>query len=51
MARTGTRRGVPDVCLPVARCGFHGLYVEMKRRQKSLSHVSDDQNVWIQALR
>lgn len=27
----GMKRGVPDVCLPVARGGFHGLYVEMKR--------------------
>jgi hypothetical protein len=27
----GMKRGVPDVCLPVPRGGFHGLYVEMKR--------------------
>lgn len=26
----GLRPGVCDLFLPVARCGFHGLYVEMK---------------------
>ena len=26
----GVRRGVPDICLPVARGEHHGLYVEMK---------------------
>lgn len=26
----GVKSGVPDLCLPVARCGAHGLYIEMK---------------------
>jgi hypothetical protein len=26
----GLRAGVPDLCLPVARRGFHALFVEMK---------------------
>lgn len=26
----GVKAGVPDVCLPVARGEYHGLYVEMK---------------------
>ena len=26
----GLKAGVPDLCLPVARRGFNGLYVEMK---------------------
>ncbi|MGN0989552.1 MAG: hypothetical protein ACI4N6_04505, partial [Eubacteriales bacterium] len=30
MKRLGLRRGVSDLCLPVARCGFHGLYIELK---------------------
>lgn len=31
LKRAGTRRGIPDLSLPVARNGYHGLYVEMKR--------------------
>lgn len=26
----GLKSGVPDICLPVARDGFHGLYIELK---------------------
>jgi len=29
--RGGVLKGVPDICLPVSRCGFHGLYIEQKR--------------------
>ena len=29
--RQGVRAGCPDLCLSVARGGFFGLYVEMKR--------------------
>ena len=28
----GVKAGIPDVFLPCARGGFHGLYIEMKRR-------------------
>lgn len=30
LKRQGVKAGVPDLCLPVARCGFHGLYIELK---------------------
>lgn len=30
LKRQGVRAGVPDICLAVARGGFHGLYIEMK---------------------
>ncbi len=26
----GVRAGIPDLCLPVARHGYHALYIEMK---------------------
>lgn len=44
----GLRAGVPDVVLPVARGGQHGLYIEMKRTQGG--RVSPAQAEWIEAL-
>ena len=32
LKRQGVRPGCPDLCLSVARGGFFGLFVEMKRR-------------------
>ena len=45
----GMRRGVPDVCLPVARGECHGLYVEMKRVKGG--RASPEQLWWIEQLR
>lgn len=28
--RLGGKAGVPDLCIPIARGGYHGLFVEMK---------------------
>lgn len=28
--REGRKKGVPDICLPVARGGFHACYIELK---------------------
>ena len=44
----GVKAGVPDICLPVPRGGFHGLYVELKRRQRS--KTSETQKDWITRL-
>ena len=44
----GLKTGVPDICLPVARGGFHALYIEMKRT--SGGRVSADQKWWIEKL-
>jgi hypothetical protein len=41
LKKAGTRRGIPDLMLPVARDGFHGLYIEMKRQKGG--HVDPDQ--------
>ena len=34
----GVKAGVPDLCLPVARGRYHGLYVEMKKPGGTESH-------------
>ena len=44
----GVKPGVPDVCLPVARGGFHGLYIEMKRVDEG--KTSDEQGWWLAEL-
>lgn len=44
----GVKPGVPDVMLPVARQGFHGLYIEMKADR---GRTSKDQRRWIDRLR
>ena len=46
--RTGVKAGVPDLFLPVPRGGFHGLFIELKRRKGG--RVSDEQKAWIEAL-
>lgn len=44
----GVKAGVPDLCLPVARGSFHGLYIELKRQKGS--KTSDDQKRWLSEL-
>lgn len=44
----GVKRGVPDVCLPVARGGSHGLYIELKTGR---GRPTPEQLGWIRALR
>ena len=48
LKQQGVRAGVPDICLPVARGGNHGLYIELKRRKNS--RVTPDQMKWISDL-
>lgn len=47
----GRKRGVPDVMLPVARGGHHGLFLEVKRADGVNSDVSGEQLMWHRALR
>lgn len=50
LKRGGVKPGVPDLCLPVARNGFHGLYVEMKRSRGVPSDVKPHQRDWLSRL-
>lgn len=48
LKRQGVKPGVPDICLPVARGAFHGLYIELKAEGGT---ASKKQKEWIEALR
>lgn len=53
MKATGAKKGFPDVGLPVARGGFHALFIEVKRPKaegKRAGVVGDDQSKWHIAL-
>jgi len=47
-AEPGLKSGVPDMFLPVPRGGFHGLYIELKRKKGSVT--SNAQKKWLRAL-
>lgn len=49
LRKQGVKAGVPDLMLPVARGGFHGLFIEMKREKGG--RISDDQRAWIDKLK
>lgn len=49
MKKTGTKAGVPDMFLPVARGGCHGLYIELKRQKGG--RVSPEQTQWMDKLK
>lgn len=44
----GVKRGVSDIFLPVARGGYHGLYIELKAKD---GKVEKEQKEWIDAVR
>lgn len=44
----GMQPGIPDLCIPVARGGYHSLYIEMKAKG---GRVSAMQEGWIGRLR
>lgn len=48
LRRQGVKAGVPDVCLPVPRGGYHGLYIELKRKKGG--RLSEEQRVWLDRL-
>lgn len=44
----GVKKGVPDLHLPVARGGYHSLYIEMKNET---GRANDAQNWWLERLK
>ena len=49
MRRIGLKKGVPDVVIPIARGGYHGLYIEMKRTKQG-SEWTEEQKWYAMAL-
>ena len=47
MKKAGFSKGYPDFTV-ITRQGL--LFIEMKRAKKSLSHISDEQKEWLEAL-
>lgn len=45
LKKEGALAGVSDIFLPVSRCGYHGLYIELKVKGGKLS---DNQRWWIE---
>lgn len=43
----GVKAGVPDICLPVARGKYHGLYIELKVGKNK---TTENQDMWLEAL-
>ena len=47
MVAEGLKAGVPDLVLPVARHGYHGLYIELKTER---GRLTPEQKAWLKAL-
>ena len=47
LKQAGLKAGVPDVCLPVARGKYIGLYIEMKSGKNT---TTENQKKWLRAL-
>ena len=47
LKRQGVKAGVPDLCLPVPRGNYHGLYIEMKAKS---NHPTETQIRWLEYL-
>lgn len=50
LKRQGVRPGVPDLFLPIAKGNYHGLFIEMKRRDFYPYQASDKQVEWLRRL-
>ena len=48
LKRKGVKAGVPDLCLPIARKGYNGMYIELKRSDGG--RLSDEQKWWLEEL-
>ena len=47
LKNSGVKPGVPDLCLPVSRHGYHSLWIELKNET---GRPSKEQKWWIEEL-
>lgn len=47
LKRQGVKKGVPDLCLPVPRGRYHGLYIELKTEK---GKTGPEQEWWLREL-
>lgn len=47
LKRQGVKAGVPDICLPVARNGYHGLYIELKAGKNKATKSQEKWQVFL----
>ncbi|WP_206458680.1 VRR-NUC domain-containing protein [Anaerovorax sp. IOR16] len=47
LKKQGVKAGVPDLCLPVPKGEYHGLYIEMKAKTNT---PTKEQKEWIKEL-
>lgn len=48
--RSGLKAGIPDIFLPYPSKGYHGLFIELKRPEKSKAKISEAQKITIDYL-
>ena len=48
LKQQGVKRGVPDLCLPISRGGYHALYIELK---SDTGRATMEQKWWGEHLR
>lgn len=49
LKKTGVKSGVPDLCFPIPKKNFNGMYIELKKPDSF--YVASDQKRWIADLR
>jgi len=47
LKKEGVKPGVPDICLPIPRGKYHGLYIELKAGKNK---TSPEQKAWLDLL-